>query len=115
MALESIYGNLITNALNYTQPGGEIRVKVELVGISIRVSVIDNGFGIEARHLDKIFERFYRVKDENTRFITGTGLGLPIVKGLVDSLGGFIDVESTPGSGSVFMVTLPLKETKEEG
>lgn len=111
LALESIYGNLITNALHYTQPGGEIRVKAELVGISIRVSVIDNGFGIEAQHLNKIFERFYRVKDENTRLITGTGLGLPIVKGLVDSLGGFIDVESTPGSGSVFMVTLPLKDT----
>ena len=115
LALESIYGNLITNALNYTQEGGEIRVKAELVCISIRVSVIDNGFGIEARHLDKIFERFYRVKDDNTRFITGTGLGLPIVKGLVDSLGGFIDVESTPGSGSVFMVTLPLKEAEGEG
>jgi two-component system phosphate regulon sensor histidine kinase PhoR len=115
LALESIYGNLITNALHYTQPGGEIRVKVELVGISMRVSVIDNGFGIEARHLDKIFEKFYRVKDENTRFITGTGLGLPIVKGLVDSLGGFIDVESTPGSGSVFRVTLPLKDTAEMG
>jgi two-component system, OmpR family, phosphate regulon sensor histidine kinase PhoR len=111
LALESIYGNLITNALHYTQPGGEIRVKAELVGISIRVSVIDNGFGIEAQHLNKIFERFYRVKDENTRLITGTGLGLPIVKGLVDSLGGFIDVESTPGSGSVFMVTLPLQDT----
>jgi len=115
LALESIFGNLITNALNYTQPGGEIKVKVEIVGISIRVSVIDNGFGIEARHLDKIFERFYRVKDENTRFVTGTGLGLPIVKGLVDSLGGFIDVESTPGSGSVFTVTLPRKDTEEMG
>jgi signal transduction histidine kinase len=115
LALESIYGNLITNALHYTQPGGEIRVKAELVGISIRVSVIDNGFGIEAQHLNKIFERFYRVKDENTRLITGTGLGLPIVKGLVDSLGGFIDVESTPGSGSVFTVTLPLKDTEQMG
>ena len=113
LALESIYGNLITNALNYTPDGGEIRVKVEGVGISIRVSVTDNGFGIEPQHLDKIFERFYRVKDDNTRLITGTGLGLPIVKGLVDSLGGFIDVESTPGSGSVFMVTLPLKQTTE--
>jgi PAS domain S-box-containing protein len=113
LALESIYGNLITNALNYTQEDGEIRVKVELVGISIRVSVIDNGFGIEPQHLDKIFERFYRVKDDNTRLITGTGLGLPIVKGLVDSMGGFIDVESTPGSGSVFVVTLPLKESGE--
>ena len=108
LALESIFGNLITNALNYTQAGGEIRVKAELVGLSIQVSVIDNGFGIEARHLEKIFERFYRVKDENTRFITGTGLGLPIVKGLVDSLGGFINVESTPGSGSRFTVTLPV-------
>jgi signal transduction histidine kinase len=115
LALESIFGNLITNALNYTQAGAEIRVKAELVGLSIQVSVIDNGFGIEARHLEKIFERFYRVKDENTRFITGTGLGLPIVKGLVDSLGGFINVASTPGSGSKFTVTLPIKQTTETG
>ncbi|MEJ2727698.1 MAG: HAMP domain-containing sensor histidine kinase [Deltaproteobacteria bacterium] len=98
--------------MNYSQTGGKIRVKAELVGLSIQVSVIDTGFGIEARHLEKIFERFYRVKDENTRFITGTGLGLPIVKGLLDSIGGFIDVESTPGSGSKFTVTLPVKQTE---
>jgi PAS domain S-box-containing protein len=115
LALESIFGNLITNALNYTQAGGEIRVKVELAGLSLKVSVMDNGFGIDAQHLSKIFERFYRVKDDNTRLITGTGLGLSIVKGLVDALGGFIDVESTPGSGSVFMVTLPLKEPLPRG
>jgi len=113
LALESIFGNLITNALNYTPSGGEIRVKVKLAGLSVQVSIIDTGFGIEARHLPKIFERFYRVKDENTRLITGTGLGLPIVKGLVDSLGGFIDVDSTPGSGSSFTVTLPLKQSSE--
>jgi two-component system phosphate regulon sensor histidine kinase PhoR len=115
LALESIFGNLITNALNYTQADGEIRVKVEIVGLSIQVSVIDNGFGIEARHLEKIFERFYRIKDENTRFITGTGLGLPIVKGLVDSMGGFIHVDSTPGSGSKFTVTLPIKQSADAG
>jgi signal transduction histidine kinase len=108
-ALESIFGNLITNAINYTQEGGEIRIQVALAGINVRVDVIDNGFGIEARHLERIFERFYRVKDEKTRYITGTGLGLPIVKGLVDSLGGFIDVESTPGEGSTFTVLLPVK------
>jgi len=112
LALESIFGNLITNAMNYTPSGGEIRVKVELAGLSVQVSVIDNGFGIDARHLPKIFERFYRVKDENTRLITGTGLGLPIVKGLVDSLGGFIDVDSTPGSGSKFTVTLPVNKAQ---
>jgi two-component system phosphate regulon sensor histidine kinase PhoR len=115
LALESVFGNLITNALNYTQAGGEIRVKVEIGGLSVQVSVIDNGFGIEARHLEKIFERFYRIKDENTRFITGTGLGLPIVKGLVDSMGGFIHVDSTPGSGSKFTVTLPIKQSADAG
>jgi signal transduction histidine kinase len=110
VALESIFGNLITNAMNYTQDGGEIKVRADLAGINIRVEVVDNGFGIEARHLEKIFERFYRVKDEKTRYITGTGLGLPIVKGLVDSLGGFIHVESTPGKGSTFTVLLPIKK-----
>ena len=113
LALESIFGNLITNALNYTPAGGSIRVKAEIVGLSIQVSIIDTGFGIDARHLEKIFERFYRVKDENTRFITGTGLGLPIVKGLVDSMGGFINVESTPGSGSKFTVVLPEKSAEK--
>ena len=108
LTLESIFGNLITNAINYTPKGGEIRVKVLLVGINLRVEVIDNGFGIEARHLDRIFERFYRVKDEKTRYVTGTGLGLPIVKGLVDSLGGLISVDSAPGVGSTFTVVLPL-------
>ncbi|OGP60378.1 MAG: hybrid sensor histidine kinase/response regulator [Deltaproteobacteria bacterium RBG_13_49_15] len=107
IALESIFGNLITNAINYTQEGGEIKIVVDLAGINLRVKVIDNGFGIADKHLEKIFERFYRVKDEKTRFITGTGLGLPIVKGLLDSMGGFISVESAPGKGSVFTVLLP--------
>ncbi|MBL0699337.1 MAG: response regulator [Desulfosarcina sp.] len=109
IALESIFGNLITNAVNYTQDKGAVKVKVEYIGINIRVMVTDNGFGIEERHLDKIFDRFYRVKNDKTRYITGTGLGLPIVKGLVDSIGGFIDVESTFGKGTVFTVIIPVK------
>jgi two-component system phosphate regulon sensor histidine kinase PhoR len=109
LALESIFGNLISNALTYTQDGGTIRVKAELTGLYLRVSVKDNGFGIEARYLDKIFERFYRVKNEKTRYITGTGLGLPIVRELVNSLNGTIAVESTPGQGSTFTVSLPIK------
>jgi signal transduction histidine kinase len=108
LVLESIFGNLITNAINYTQHGGEIKVIADLAGINARVNVTDNGFGMEVRHLEKIFEKFYRVKDENTRQITGTGLGLPIVKGLLDSLGGLIDVQSTPGKGTTFTVLLPL-------
>jgi two-component system, OmpR family, phosphate regulon sensor histidine kinase PhoR len=107
LALESIFGNLITNAINYTQEGGEIKVVVDHTGINLRIRVEDNGFGINEKYQEKIFERFFRVKDEQTRYITGTGLGLPIVKGLVDSLNGLISVESTSGKGSVFTVLLP--------
>ncbi|MEA1949397.1 MAG: response regulator [Thermodesulfobacteriota bacterium] len=109
IALESIFGNLITNAINYTQEGGKIEVEVDMAGINVRVKIKDNGFGIEDKYLDKIFERFYRVKDEKTRYITGTGLGLPIVKGLIDSMGALINVESVPGKGTEFTVLLPTK------
>lgn len=108
LALESIFGNLVTNAINYTQEGGDIKVIVDRAGVNLRVKIQDNGFGMDAKHLEKIFERFYRVQNEKTRFITGTGLGLPIVKGLVDSMHGVIEVESEPGRGSIFTVLLPL-------
>lgn len=108
LALESVFGNLITNAINYTPENGHIRVTAEVAGINIKVNVIDNGFGIEDRHLDQIFERFYRIKNDQTRYITGTGLGLPIVKELVQTLGGFVEVESELGKGSTFTVLLPV-------
>ncbi|MCJ8499275.1 ATP-binding response regulator [Desulfatitalea alkaliphila] len=110
LALESIFGNLITNAVNYSPAGTTIEVTVQRVDTQVQIAVRDEGFGIEARHLGKIFERFYRVKTEKTRYITGTGLGLPIVKGLVDALGGRITVESIPDKGSTFAVLLPLPE-----
>jgi PAS domain S-box-containing protein len=109
LALESIFGNLIANAINYTQDGGTIQVEIGLNGLNLKISVKDNGFGMEARHLEKIFERFYRIKTDKTRYITGTGLGLPIVKGLVDSLGGRLSVESAPDKGSTFTVLLPVE------
>ena len=109
LALESLFGNLITNAINYTQQGGTITVTADMTGINLRIRVIDNGFGIEARFLDKIFDRFFRVKNDKTRFITGTGLGLPIVKGLVEALNGRIVVESVPDEGTTFTVLLPVE------
>lgn len=110
MALESLFGNLISNAINYTQEGGEIQVSCDVTGNNIRVRIQDNGFGIDAKYMDKIFERFYRVKNDKTRFITGTGLGLPIVKGIVDQLGGYINVESEVNKGTTFTVLLPLTD-----
>jgi signal transduction histidine kinase/FixJ family two-component response regulator len=108
VAIESIFGNLITNAIHYTQDGGKIRVTATAEKDGICVSISDNGFGIEAKYLENIFKRFYRVKNEKTRFITGTGLGLPIVKGLLNELGGSVKVDSTVGKGSVFTVFFPL-------
>jgi signal transduction histidine kinase len=106
-ALESIFGNLITNAIKYTQNGGKIKINVDMAGINMRVVVMDNGFGIADKYLEKIFERFFRIKDDKTRYITGTGLGLPIVKELLDTMGGRIDVESRLGKGTTFTVLLP--------
>ncbi len=110
LALESVFGNLITNAINYTQEGGAIQVLLDMTGMNFRVIVKDNGIGIPAKYIDKIFERFYRIKNEKTRYVTGTGLGLPIVKGIVDSMGGYIDVESESGKGTAFTVILPMRQ-----
>ncbi len=113
MLLESNFEQLYTKAMNYTPDGGEIKISAGFNEKTMHVTVKDRGFGIEARDLEQIFERFYRVKDEKTRYITGTGLGLPIVKGLLDSLGGTISVQSTPGKGSAFTVQLPVQEPSE--
>jgi signal transduction histidine kinase len=108
-ALESIFGNLISNAINYTPDGGTITASARAENGDVVVSVADTGFGIEEKYRDKIFERFYRVKNAKTRFITGTGLGLPIVKGLVDSLQGTISVESEVDKGTTFTVRIPVE------
>jgi two-component system phosphate regulon sensor histidine kinase PhoR len=72
------------------------------------ISVSDTGIGIEKEDLNRIFNRFYRVKNEKTRYIIGTGLGLPIVKSIVDAHDGMIRVESKPDHGSTFYVYIPL-------
>lgn len=107
IALESVFSNLIANAIKYTPDKGEILVRADVTDDMIRVRVKDNGFGMEAKHLSKIFEKFYRIKDDNTRFINGTGLGLPIAKSLVEALNGKISVESQIGKGSEFTILLP--------
>lgn len=108
LAIESIFGNLITNAIKYTPKKGTIDVRTSREGDRVKVTVADNGFGMDGQQQKMIFEKFYRIKNEKTRHIVGTGLGLSIVKGLVDAMDGEIQVTSAPDCGSTFTVYLPI-------
>ena len=109
-ALESVFTNLVGNASKYTPQGGSIQVRARVNQHDLVVEVADNGFGIPPEKQQAVFDRFYRLKDENTRYITGTGLGLPIARSIVEEMGGRIELESQPGQGSTFRVRLPLPE-----
>lgn len=105
--MEEVFTNLINNAINYSPDGGEVIVSAVSHGDFLEVRVSDKGIGIEPEEIPKIFEQFYRVKHPSTRHVIGTGLGLPIVKGIVEAHRGSVTVESTPGKGSTFKVVLP--------
>ena len=107
-ALLLIFSNLIDNAIKYTPQGGTVMVQLDQNGMYMSLSVRDNGVGIKAEEMDKIFDEFYRIKNEDTVDIPGTGLGLSLVKRLVELHQGRIEAHSTPGSGSVFTVKIPL-------
>jgi len=108
--MEEVFSNLITNALIYTPEGGEVTVSGGVKGDFVVIEVTDNGYGIAPDEIPRIFERFYRSKTEKTRNIVGTGLGLPIVKSIVEAHNGTINVKSKEGIGSTFYVRLPLKQ-----
>ena len=105
--LEEVFSNLIGNAINYTPEGGEITITVDAEGDYIVVRIKDTGIGIPQEDLPRIFDRFYRVKNAQTRHIIGTGLGLPIVKSIVDAHNGLIRVDSKLNCGTTFSVLLP--------
>jgi len=108
-SMEEVFSNLITNAIIYTPEGGKVTVSGKVKGDFVDVSVSDTGYGIAPEEIPRIFERFYRVKNEKTRNIGGTGLGLPIVKSIVEAHNGTIKVESKEGVGSTFYVRLPVQ------
>jgi two-component system, OmpR family, phosphate regulon sensor histidine kinase PhoR len=110
-SIEEVFSNLISNAIRYTPEGGSMTLSGGVEKDYVRISVKDTGFGIGKEDQDRIFERFYRVKNDQTRFITGTGLGLAIVKSIVDAHNGMIKVESEAGRGSTFHVHLPIMHT----
>lgn len=105
--LQQVLINLLDNALRHTRAGGKVAVTAKVQGEELAVSVHDTGPGIPPEDLPYIFERFYKVEKARTRTTAGTGIGLAIVKGLVEAHGGRVWVESTPGKGSVFTFTIP--------
>ncbi|MFZ1946236.1 MAG: ATP-binding protein [bacterium] len=110
--LEQVFVNLVDNAIKYTERGG-VTVVLDPESCTgagrVGVAVSDTGIGIDDEHLGRIFERFYVVDKSRSRKSGGTGLGLAIVKHIVLSHGGSVDVESTPGTGTTFRVTLPVR------
>lgn len=105
--IRGVIGNLMSNAVKYTPEGGRIQISVEDAGDMGVLVVEDNGEGIDSSKLPFIFERFYRADASRSRGTGGTGIGLAIVKSAVDAHGGTVDVQSEPGKGSRFAVSLP--------
>jgi len=105
--LRSAFGNLATNAVRYTPAGGRIELSWRRGQDDLRFEVADDGIGIDAQHIARLTERFYRVDKSRSRETQGTGLGLAIVKHVLLRHGGKLSIRSTPGKGSVFTASLP--------
>jgi len=114
--IEQVLRNLLSNAVKYSPDGGTITVRGYGDKWQILVEVSDEGIGIPPQDLERVFERFYRVENENTQRVSGAGLGLAVCRGIVEAHGGHVWAESTPGVGSTFYFALPfdkLSETSE--
>ena len=110
--LEQVLTNLVDNAIKFNKPGGEVRIGGRVEADRRILEVEDTGTGIPSESREKIFHRFYRVDPDRSREAGGTGLGLAIVKHLVQAMGGGVYVESEPGRGSTFRLTLPRADRR---
>ena len=107
--LGRVVSNLLDNALKYSPEGTSCELGAERDGMNLCFWVRDHGIGIDPAKVEKIFDRFYQVDSSHTRSFRGAGLGLSLVRDLLDHLGGTIEVSSAPGEGSTFTVTLPTR------
>ena len=106
--IKQLWVNLVSNAIKYTPEGGAVSITMEVQDEQVVTSVHDTGIGIAPEDLTRIFEEFYRTKAAKECAQMGTGLGLPLVKRIVETYHGHIDVQSVVGKGSTFTVTLPI-------
>lgn len=110
-AMATVLVNLLDNAYKYSYDDKQIELNAFANNNLVCFSVKDNGIGLTHRQIKKVFDRFYQADTNLSRQAEGTGLGLSIVKFIVDAHKGKIDVESKPGKGSIFTVTLPIIKT----
>jgi signal transduction histidine kinase len=112
--LELALGNLLDNALKFSPPGSRCRIGAHLKDDLVVVWVEDEGIGIDQQHIGRIFDRFYQVDSSSTRRHGGVGLGLHLVKSVVEGAGGSIEVESELGRGTRFTIGLPVSATSSD-
>ena len=105
--MRHLFSNLIDNAIKYTDPGGRVTVRIAYENAVPSFSVEDNGIGIPAKDIPRVFERFYRVDKGRSRMVGGTGLGLSIVKHVVARYNGELQIQSKVGEGTRLCVTFP--------
>ena len=108
--LYEVFDNLVNNAVKFTDPGGQVHLSVHDAGTLASVEVADTGCGIDAGDMPRLFDRLYRAPSAIASHKQGVGLGLPIVKRIVDAHDGHISVRSTPGRGTLVQVDLPYAE-----
>jgi signal transduction histidine kinase len=106
--MEIIFNNLISNAIKYNKEGGTVDFTIEQQDGCMNIRVQDTGIGMTPGEIENIFDDFVRIKNDKTKNITGSGLGLSIVKKLIDNNAGKIEVSSVPDQGSIFNVRLPI-------
>lgn len=107
--MEIILNNLVSNAVKYNREGGEVHISTLVKSDQAVIRVEDTGIGMKEEEKEMLFKEFVRIKNDKTKNITGSGLGLSIIKKLVEeNYGGMIEVESEPDKGSIFTVTLPM-------
>jgi two-component system phosphate regulon sensor histidine kinase PhoR len=109
-ALAQAVHNLIDNAIKYSAGAKEVRLVAHRDACNLVIEVEDSGVGISPEEIGRVFDRFYRGKDPRIRTIRGSGLGLTLVKRIVEAHGGTVQIRSEPGKGSTFSIRLPLKK-----
>ncbi|UCE99362.1 MAG: response regulator [Planctomycetota bacterium] len=112
--LKQVFTNLISNGINYNREGGTVAVSTREEDDYLAVEVSDTGIGISQKNLPFIFDEFFRVKSQKTRAVTGSGLGLPIAKRIIEAHNGSIKLTSKLGKGSTFSILLPNAKGKDK-